>query len=166
MNYVETILPEFDQEITNTRKVLERVPEDKLGWKAHPNSNTIGWNANHIAEIFGWVEGMFAAPSWDYAPVGGEPYQSPSLTSPREILDLFDRNAASARKAIALAKEDQLAQPWSLLAAGAVVFTMPRGRMIRRYVLNHVIHHRAILCMYLRLNDVAVPGMYDPSGSD
>jgi len=166
MNYVETILPEFDQEIANTRKVLERVPEDKLGWKAHPQSNTIGWNANHVAEILGWVEGMLAAPSWDYAPIGGPPYQSPNMASPREILELFDRNVANARKAIAGVKEDQLSQPWSLLAAGTPVFTMPRGMVIRRYVLNHVIHHRAILCLYLRLNDIEVPGMYDPSGGE
>lgn len=163
MNYVETTLPEFDEEIANTRKVLERIPQDKLAWQAHPQSNTIGWNANHIAEILGWVEGILSAPSWDYAPTGGEPYQSPVLTSPQEILDLFDRHAAKARKAIAGVKEDQLNEPWSLLAAGTIVFTIPRWMVLRRYVLNHVIHHRAILTLYLRLNDIAVPGMYDPS---
>src|SRR5437868_15548162 len=105
MNYAETILPEFDREIANTRKVLERVPENKLAWQAHPKSHTIGWNANHLAEILGWVEGWLTAPSWDFAPVGGEPYQSPKLTSRQEIL-------------------------------------------------------------YLRLNDVPVPGMYGPSGDN
>ena len=97
MNYAETILPEFDREMANTRKVLERVPEDKLDWQAHPKSHTIGWNANHLAEILGWVEGVLTAPSWDFAPVRGEPYQSPKLTSRQEILDLFDRNVAAAR---------------------------------------------------------------------
>ena len=70
MNYAESILPEFDREMANTRKVLERVPEDKLDWQAHPKSHTIGWNANHLAEILGWVEGVLTAPSWDIAPVG------------------------------------------------------------------------------------------------
>jgi uncharacterized damage-inducible protein DinB len=164
MNYAETILPEFDREMANTRQVLERVPEDRLDWHAQAKSHTIGWNANHLAEILGWVEGILTAPSWDIAPIGGQLYQSPKLTSRQEILDLFDRNAAVARKAIAAVQDDQLTQPWSLLKAGTTLFTMPRGLMIRRFVLNHLIHHRAILCIYLRLNDIPVPGMYDPSG--
>ena len=164
MNYSETILPEFDQEMAKTRKVLERVPEDKLDWRAHPTSNTIGWNANHLAEILGWVDGMLTMPSWDIAPPGGPPYQSPKLTRGQEILDLFDRNVAAARKAIAAVKDEEMAQQWSLLQAGKPFFTMPRTAMIRTFVLNHVIHHRAILCVYLRLNDIPVPGMYDPSG--
>ena len=164
MKYAESILPEFDRETANTRKVLERVPEDRLDWQAHPKSHTIGWNANHLAEIPSWVEGMLTAASWDFAPVGGELYQSPKLTSRQEILDLFDRNVAAARKAIAAAKDDQLTQPWSLLNAGTPFLTTPRATMMRSFVLNHLIHHRAILCVYLRLNDIPVPGMYGPSG--
>src|SRR5262245_11977446 len=118
MKYAETILPEFDREMANTRKVLECVPEHQLDWQAYPKSHTIGWNANHLPEILGWVEGVLTKPSWDIAPVGGERYQSPKLTTRREILDLFDRNVAAARKAIAAAKDDQLDQPWSLLNAG------------------------------------------------
>jgi uncharacterized damage-inducible protein DinB len=166
MNYAETILPEFDREMANTRKVLERVPEDKLDWQAHPKSHTIGWNANHLAEIPGWVEGTLTAPSWDIAPSGGEPYQPPRRTSRQEILDLFDRNVAAARKAIAAVKDDQMMQPWSLLNAGTPIFTLPRAAMIRGFVLNHLIHHRAILCVYLRLNNIPVPGMYDPTGDE
>jgi uncharacterized damage-inducible protein DinB len=166
MNYAESILPEFDREMANTRKVLERVHEDKLDWQAHPKSRTIGWNANHLAEILGWVERVVRAPSWDYEPIGGEPYQSPKRTSRQEILDLFDRNVAAARKAIAAVKDGEMAQPWSLLKAGTTLFTMPRAAMIRGFILNHLIHHRAILCVYLRLNDVPVPGMYGPSGDE
>ena len=165
MNYSNTNLPEFDQEMAHTRQVLERVPDDKLDWRAHPKSNTIGWNANHLAEILGWVDGMLTRTSWEIAPADGEPYQSPKLTTRQEILDLFDRNVAAARKAIAAVKDDQLTQPWSLLKAGTPLFTMPRGTVIRNFVLNHLVHHRAILCVYLRLNDIPVPGMYDPSGS-
>ena len=166
MTFAETILPEFDREMANTRKVLECVPDNKLDWRAHPESNTIGWNANHLAEIPGWVEGTLTAPSWDFAPVGGEPYQSPRLTSRQEILGLFDRNVAAARKAIAAVKDDQMTQPWSLLKAGTPLFTMPRATVIRSFVLNHLIHHRAILCVYLRLNNIPVPGMYGPSGDE
>src|SRR5438045_6988634 len=118
MNYAETILPEFDREIANTRKVLERVPEDRLDWQAQPKSHTIGWNANHLAEILGWVEGVLTAPSWDIAPTGGEPYQSPKLTSRQEILALFDSNVAADRKAIVDVQDDQMTQEWSVLKAG------------------------------------------------
>ena len=154
MNYAELILPEFDREMANTRKVLARVPENKLDWQAHPNSHTIGWNANHLAEILGWVEGALTVPSWDFAPIGGELYQSPKLTSRQEILDLFDRNVAAARKAIAAVEDDQMTQPWSLLKAGTPLFTMPRATVIRSFVLNHLIHN------------ISVPGMYDPSGDE
>ena len=166
MSYAEMTLPEFDQEMASTRKVLERVPNDKLDWKAHPKSNTIGWNANHLAEILGWVDGMLTMSSWDIAPTDGERYQSPKLTTRQEILDLFDRNVAAARKAIAAVKDDELAQQWSLLVAGKPFLTMPRVKVIRKFVLNHVIHHRAILCVYLRLNDIPPPGMYDPTGDE
>jgi uncharacterized damage-inducible protein DinB len=166
MNYAETMLPEFDREIANTRKVLQRVPEDRLDWRAHPKSHTIGWNANHLAEIPGWVEGMLTTSSWDFAPVGGKPYESPKLTTRQEILDLFDRNVAAARTAIAAVKDYQMTEPWSLLQAGTSLFTMPRATVIRSFVLNHLIHHRAILCVYLRLNDIPVPGMYGPSGDE
>lgn len=166
MNYAETILPEFDQEMAKTRKVLERLPENKLDWKAHPKSNTIGWNANHLVELPGWIDGALTTPSWDIAPAGGESYQSPKLTTRQEILSLFDRNVATARKALAAAKDQEMTQPWSLLQAGKPIFTMPRATVIRGMILNHLIHHRAILCVYLRLNDIAVPGMYGPSGDE
>ncbi len=166
MSYSQTILPEFDQEMANTRKVLERLPEDKLDWRAHPKSNTIGWNANHLAEIPGWVEGMLTQPSWDFAPAGGQGYQSPKLMTRQEILNLFDRNVVAARKAIAAAKDEEMTQPWSLLQGGKLIFTMPRAAVIRNFILNHLIHHHAILCVYLRLNNIAVPGMYGPSGDE
>jgi uncharacterized damage-inducible protein DinB len=166
MTYAATLLPEFDREMANTRKVLERVPEDKLDWRAHPKSNTVGWNANHLAEIPGWVEGMLTKPSWDIAPAGGERYQSPKLRTRQEILALFDRNVATARQALAAVKDDQMTQAWSLLQAGKPFFTMPRATVVRNFVLNHLIHHRAILVVYLRLNDIPVPGMYGPSGDE
>jgi uncharacterized damage-inducible protein DinB len=164
MSYADTILPEFDQEMANTRLVLERVPDDKLDWRAHPKSNTIGWVANHLAEIPGWVAGTITMPSWDIAPAGGTPYQSPKLATRQAIVELFDANVASARQAIGGAKDEAMGQAWSLLHAGQALFTMPRAAVIRGFVLNHTIHHRAILCVYLRLNDVPVPGLYGPSG--
>lgn len=166
MTYAETILPEFDHEMASTRKVLERIPDDKLDWQPHPKSRTIGWNANHLADLPRWLVMTLTTTSLDIAPVGGEPYQAPTLTGREEILHLFDRNVAAGRNALTSVKDEELGKMWSLLQAGQPIFTMSRAAMVRGSVLNHIIHHRAILCVYLRLNDVPVPGMYGPSGDE
>jgi uncharacterized damage-inducible protein DinB len=166
MSYAETILPEFDQEMASTRKVLERVPEDKLDWKCHPKSNTIGWNANHIAEMAGWVAGTLQHAEFDVAPAGGEPYKSPNFKTRHEILALFDKNVAEARAAISQVKDADMGVVWTLKRAGQTIIAMPRAAAIRGFVLNHIIHHRAILTVYLRMNDVPVPGLYGPSGDE
>lgn len=166
MNYAQSILPEFDQEMASTRKVLERIPDDKLDWRAHPKSNTIGWNANHLAEIPGWVEGTLTSGQFEIAPVGGPRYQAPKLKSRREILDLFDRNVAAARKAFESARDEDMGKLWSLTEGGKPLLTLPRAAAIRGFVLNHLIHHRAILCVYLRLNNIPVPALYGPSGDE
>ena len=166
MNYVEMILPEFEQEMASTRKLLERIPNDKLGWKPHTKSNSIGWNANHVAEIPGWIEGVLERDSWDFAPVDGPAYRTPELGSVAEILDMFDRNVQAARRAIQAVREEAMEDDWSLLEGGKTLLTMPRHLVMRMFVLNHIIHHRAHLCVYLRLNDCPVPGMYGPSADD
>ena len=166
MTYAETVLPEFDQEMANTRKVLERIPEDKLDWQPHPKSHTIGWNASHLANLPDWLVHTLTKPSLDIAPVGGEPYKLPKLGSRAEVLETFDRNVAAAREAIMAATDQGMGSMWTLSSAGKVIFTMPRSAVVRSVVLNHMIHHRAILCVYLRLNDVPVPGMYGPSGDE
>jgi uncharacterized damage-inducible protein DinB len=166
MSYAETLLPEFDHEMASTRRVLERIPEDKLDWKAHGKSNTIGWNANHLAELPGWSVSILTQPNYDFAPIGGEPYQSPKLATRQEILDCFDRNVATARKTLAGVKDEIMGDQWSLLAGGQPIFTMPRAAVVRSFLLNHMIHHRAILTVYLRLNDIPVPALYGPSGDE
>ena len=166
MNYAQSILPEFDQEMASTRKVLERIPDDKLDWRAHPKSNTIGWNANHLAEIPGWVQGTLTTDRFEIAPVGGPRYQSPALKSRQEILELFDRNVAAARNALEAARDEDMGKMWSLTEGGKPLLTMPRAAAIRGFVLNHLIHHRAILCVYLRLNNIPVPALYGPSGDE
>jgi uncharacterized damage-inducible protein DinB len=166
MTYAETVLPEFDHEMEKTRKVLDRIPNDKLDWQAHPRSHTIGWNANHLADLPNWLVVMLTKPSLDIAPIGGERYQFAKLTNRQEILDAFDNNVAAARKAIMAARYEEVGKPWSLLQGGKTMFTMPRAAVVRSIVLNHMIHHRAILCVYLRLNDIPVPGMYGPSGDE
>jgi uncharacterized damage-inducible protein DinB len=164
MSYAEQMLPEFDQEMANTRKVLERLPDDKFDWRAHPKSNTIGWNANHLADIPQWTVMTLTTPSLDIAPVGGSGYQSPKLASRQKILETFDKNVVAARQALKSATDEQMRQNWSLLSGGQPIFTMPKAAVLRSMVFNHIIHHRAVLCVYLRLNDVPVPGLYGPSG--
>jgi uncharacterized damage-inducible protein DinB len=166
MSYAEALLPEFDREMANTRKVLERVPDDKFDWQAHPRSHTIGWNASHVADLPNWLVAALTKPSLDVAPVGGPRYEFPKATSRREVLDLFDRNVAAARKAITEVKDDEVHEPWTLSQGGKEIFTMPRAAVVRGVVMNHLIHHRAHLCVYLRLNDIPVPGMYGPSGDE
>jgi uncharacterized damage-inducible protein DinB len=166
MSYAEALLPEFDQEMANTRKVLERIPGDKLDWQPHPKSHTIGWNANHLADLPNWLVESLTKPSLDVAPVGGERYVFPTLASRQEILDLFDRNVAAARKAVSEVKDEDMGSMWTLSQGGKPVFSMPRSAVVRGVVLNHMIHHRAHLCVYLRLNDIPVPGMYGPSGDE
>jgi len=166
MSIAQSILPEFEHEMAGTRKTLERIPDDKLDWKAHPKSNTIGWVAAHLAEIPGWAEGTLTKDSWDINPVGGEPYKTPKATSRKQVLEIFDKNVAAAKKAIAATKDEAFLKEWSLLSAGKPMMTMPRIAVIRGFVLNHMIHHRAHLCVYLRLNDIPVPALYGPSGDE
>ncbi len=166
MSLSQSILPEFDREMGSTRKVLERIPEDKLDWRVHPKSNSMGWVAMHLAELPGWATLALNSNSFDIEPPGSEPYRTPAATSRPEILDRFDKNVAAARAAIASVSDEELMKPWSLLKAGQTIFTMPRLAMLRGFVLNHSIHHRAHLCVYLRLNEVPVPALYGPSADE
>ena len=162
----EALLPEFDQEMANTRKNLERVPEDKLGWKPHEKSGTMGWLATHVAEIPGWAVTAIETDSLDLAPPGGPVYQPRVASTRAEILAIFDKNIAAARAAIAGASDGHLMKPWALLKGGSMVLTMPRAVVLRSFVMNHMIHHRAQLGVYLRLNDVPVPAVYGPSADE
>jgi uncharacterized damage-inducible protein DinB len=166
MSISQSLLPEFDHEMANTRKVLERIPEDKLDWKAHEKSNTIGWVGAHLANIPSWTELMLTKDSLDIAPPGGEPYRTPTAKSVKAILEQFDKNVAAGRALLVTARDEEFFKPWSLLKGGATVFTMPRMAVLRSFVLNHSIHHRAHLCVYLRLNNVPVPGLYGPSADE
>ena len=166
MSIADSILPEFDQEMAGTRKVLERVPNDKLDWKAHPKSNTIGWVASHLADIPGWVGSHWQEIRSTFAPPGKEPYRTKILKSREEMLATFDNNVAEARTTIAATPDAKFHESWSLLKGGEKIFSLPKITVFRSFIMNHSIHHRAILCVYLRLNDMAVPGMYGPSGDE
>jgi uncharacterized damage-inducible protein DinB len=166
MSIADSILPEFDEEMAGTRKTLERIPDDKLDWKGHSKSNTIGWVAGHLVEISGWVEPTLTQDSWDYSPPGAEPFSTPPATSIRQALDLFDQNVAAGRRTIESTSDEEFGKPWTLLYQGRVIFTMPRLRVMRSFILNHMIHHRAILTVYLRFNGIPVPALYGPSADE
>jgi len=159
----EAVLPEFDQEMSNTRKTLERIPEDKLGWKPHDKSMTLGRLAGHIVELVGWANTSITTDSLN---VTIDKYQPVVATSRQQILELFDKSVKESRAAIAGATDEHMMQPWTLAFNGQTVFTMPRAAVLRMSCFNHIIHHRAQLGVYLRLNNVPVPALYGPSADE
>ncbi len=162
----DALLPEFDQEMANTRKVLDRCPEDKYGYKPHPKSFSMGSLATHIVNMTGWTVNTMEADTFDIAPPGAPPYKEEPIATRQELLARFDKNAAAARAAIAGASDEHLMKTWSLLSGGQKIFSMPRIACIRGMIMNHTIHHRAQLTVYLRLNDVPVPALYGPSADE
>lgn len=162
MTLSEILLPEFDQEMASTRKLLACLPEDKLDYKPHEKSMTLGRLAGHVAEMPGWIANVAEAdklvipPDW-----------KPSVaTSKGQLLAFFDENVANGRAGLVRLTDDEFAKPWSLEFKGQIMFTMPKQAVVRSVVMNHIIHHRAQLGVYFRLNDVAIPGMYGPSADD
>ncbi len=166
MGMNQTLLPEFDQEMANTRRSLERVPDEKLGWKPHEKSGTMGWLATHLANLPSWAALTIAQDSLDLAPGGVQAVPAPPAKSRKELLETFDKNVAQARAAIAGAGDEHLLKPWTLLKAGVTVLQMPRIAVLRSFVMNHSIHHRAQLGVYLRLNNLPVPSIYGPSADE
>lgn len=167
MKLNEMILGEFDREMANTRKSLERVPEDKFDWKPHKKSWSMSQLATHISHLPTWVIETINSDSFDLSPADGSRDVSPSpVTSCKEILDRFDKDVSAARQAIAESDDAHLLSPWTLLNGGHTVFTMPRIAVLRNFFMNHLIHHRAQLGVYLRMNDVPVPALYGPSADE
>lgn len=162
----ESLLPEFDQEMAGTRKCLERVPDDKFDWKPHAKSMTIRQLAVHLALFPSWMIDTLAKTEFDYAPVGAPPYEPPPINSRKELLETFDRDLAKAREGLKAATDAQLMETWKLLAGGKTIFAMPRIAVYRGMIMNHMIHHRAQLGVYLRLNDLPVPALYGPSADE
>ena len=161
MSFADVFLPELDHEMGNTRRILELVTDELLPWKAHESLHSIGWVASHIADTLSWTELIVTASSFEVAPIGEPPHQSPQLDTRAEILATFDANLATARSVVVTANDEQLSQPWSLLQGGAEIFTMPKMAVLKTFLINHLVHHRAFLIAYLRMNGIASPGMYD-----
>jgi uncharacterized damage-inducible protein DinB len=162
----EMLLPEFDQEMASTRKTLERVPFEKFDWKPHEKSMAMGGLATHLCNIATWSLSTINQDSLDLAP-GGTPLPGAELAkSQAELLETFDANVAKARAAIAAVSDEELFKPWSLMANSKTILTMPKIAVLRSFIMNHLIHHRAQLGVYLRLNDLPVPAIYGPSADE
>lgn len=166
MSIAQSMLPEFDQEMAGTRKTLERLPADKFDFRPHEKSFSMIGLATHIANMLGWGATTIKEASFDVAPVGAPPYKEEPAKSVAELLEKFDKGAAEFRAALAEASDEQMMQNWSLLAGGNALFTMPRVAVLRGMIMNHIIHHRAQLTVYLRMNDVPVPPLYGPSADE
>jgi uncharacterized damage-inducible protein DinB len=166
MKISDGLLSEFDHEAATTRKCLARIPDDKFSFKPHLKSFEMGALAVHIATMLDWGVLTLQSDSFDYAPVGGEPYVAPVVKSNDELLAMFDKASAAFRAALAVVENDAMMTPWSLLGGGVTMFTMPRVAVLRGMIFNHIVHHRGQLTVYLRMCDIPVPALYGPSADE
>jgi uncharacterized damage-inducible protein DinB len=164
MTIADLLQPEFDQEMATTRRVLERVPDDKLGWKPHDKSFSMGDLASHIVNTIKWTDVTMDETEFDLGAVTPE-QMNQAAKNRAELLAWFDANAAGARKTLAKSDADYFV-PWTLKKGETVFFTMSRYNCVRSFCLNHIVHHRAQLGVYLRLNNIPVPGAYGPSADE
>jgi len=160
MSFAETFLEEFETEMAATRRMLERVPVPRLDWKPHGKSKSLGELATHVAELprFG-----FRIKSDEFA-VGSE--KAPPMKSAADFLARFDENVREARETIAAISEEDLSRDFTVTRGGQVFFTLKKKLLLRRVLLNHLIHHRGQLSVYLRLNDVPLPAIYGPTADE
>src|ERR671915_2021714 len=160
MSIAEGLLPEFDQEMATTRTLLARVPSDKGPWKPHPKSFPLGHLAQLVATMPGWLTRTLRDTEIDLAVSSGYSFETTET-----LLGEFDRYVREAREALTSAKDADFTVPWSLKNGNQVLFTAPRGVVVRSHM-NHLIHHRGQLSVYLRLNDVPLPSIYGPTADE
>ena len=158
----EILLREFDHEMANSRKVLERLPEEHLGWKPHEKSWTLGQLAGHVANIPTWAIMTLEQTGLDLS----TPFERPELKTAVDILAHHDRSVAAARTVLKPATHEQLMVDWTLSRGEHTVFTMPRVAVLRSMVMNHTIHHRGQVTVYLRMLDVPLPSIYGPTADE
>ena len=160
MSIGQDYLPEFDQEMALTRKVLERIPGDKAQWKPHPKSFPMGHLAQLVSWMPGWIAHTLRDTKLDLAGQSGYSFQSTE-----NLLKAFDENVAASRAALQQTPDNAWAANWSLMRGSVNLWTATRREVVRNHI-NHLIHHRAQLTVYLRLNDIAVPATYGPSADE
>ncbi len=165
MAIVDALLPEFDHEVAATRRLLDRLPDDKLDWQPHPKSMTLGTLATHLSELGSWGQETLNAAAVDLElMVRPEGYVPPATRA--AIIDVFEQKMAGARSALVGKTDQQLMAPWTLRRGAREFFTMPKASCWRTFVMNHLIHHRGQLTVYLRQLDVPLPSIYGPSADE
>lgn len=157
------LLQELEQESINTRKMLQRVPEEHFGWKPHEKSNTLGRLASHVAEITHWISRALSGDEYDLAEANFKPANAATSS---ELMQIFEDKLAKAKEDLQTAGDDVFTQKWKLRHGEQVMFELPKIAVIRSVALNHIIHHRAQLSVYLRLLNIPVPGMYGPTADE
>ena len=158
------LLAEFDHEVGTTRRLLERLPDDRerLAWKPHPKSMSLGGLATHISNLPVWGNTILNSSFFDLAAM---PAHAEEKTSRADILSAFDRNAKETRAWMDRTDAEYLDR-WTLKRSGQEMFSLPKVAAFRNFVMHHLIHHRGQLSVYLRLNDIPVPAMYGPSADE
>jgi uncharacterized damage-inducible protein DinB len=160
----EALLPEYDLEMKTTRRVLERVPMADAQWKPHDKSMSLGRLATHISEIPGWIGSILNASELDLGATSD--YKPATLQNSEELLSAFDANVAKTRAFIASKSDADLMEIWTLKSGGKAVMSIPKAGVLRSLLMNHLIHHRGQLSVYLRLRNVPVPSIYGPSADE
>lgn len=167
MTIADLLLPEYDAETATTRKVLERVPDGRGEWKPHPKSFPLAHLAQLVARLPAWAPMVTNETELDIAPPDGKrSFPGYSIETTATLLSEFDKNVVAGREAIARTSDDAFQVPWHFKRGGQIMFTQPRYGIMRSMVLNHLVHHRAQLGLYLRLLDEKVPAMYGPTADD
>ncbi|HEY4641551.1 MAG TPA: DinB family protein [Thermoanaerobaculia bacterium] len=162
MKLADMLLQELDREMKTTRRLIERVPEGKLEFKPHEKSNTLGWLSNHVVSLVRFPTFIASADGIDLTK-----FQRPAdVKTTAELVSRLESNLAQAREAIAGVEDERMFDTWTLRMGDHVIFSEPRYMVFRSFFMNHHIHHRAQLSVYLRLNDVPLPGMYGPSADE
>lgn len=160
MSIAEMMVPEFDQEMATTRRLLERVPTDRGTWKPHPKSFALGHLAQLVATMPGWLTSTLTKPEIDLAASAGYSFEQTDT-----LLAQFDIHVREARAALQATTDEDMSISWSLKRGELVLLTLPRGAAVRQH-LNHLIHHRGQLSVYLRLVDVPLPSIYGPTADE
>ena len=163
MTIANQMLAELQQEGIATRKILALVPIDKKDWKPHEKSMALGSLSRHVAEIYGWPKETIQDDELDFAKMDGNPVE---VNSTEELLALFDKCIAKAKEVLEKTPDEEMSKPWTMRQGEMIFFTMPKAQVMRTWVLNHSVHHRAQLGVYLRLLDIPIPGSYGPSADE
>jgi uncharacterized damage-inducible protein DinB len=157
---------ELQHSAISARKVLERIPEDKFDWTPHEKSMNFQKLASHVAESLSWAKYTLDTSEMDVAPPDGPAYEPYVAGSSKELLESFDKNLAEALEALNGVSDATLMETWTMKKAGEVMFAMPKLIVMRGFILDHLVHHRAQLGLYLRLNNISVPSMLGPSADE